>query len=466
MDSSLTSNSQRRLKERNSISNTFLLHTLDDELKFSETNDRLKQEMLLDLVRASVRFRTRTLLKVWHAVCKEFPRDNGSHYKNGSIPFVVKLSDHANGEKGTLMSKLFGTEPVQVKAPFQSFNTFEDEFQQSNDSEFDQTETTDGENRAFRDRLEDTIPFYDDALKNIVSENILIEESAYSAYLEQKIFSIRSSIISGYSLFVLKDMSGTMPTRDSFHSDSFGVPTHLSRILLMIGQERVILRKELGRLGVELGFIRRPENKIANVNKDDPTTESGGNTSRKNSFSGTSFIYTHHHRKDTSNTASLGTNFDNFSFNNNASSHINASEAAYDENDPDDYDSIIADSVMTQMQAIQHQLYSDFLFREICNSFMDVYGELIGKIVCNSLMEMTGSSATVPSRGIRKSGAIDSFSMRSPIKDAVGGSHGLFVPTAVGVGSIPYSDTVTPVALGQAIEEYEFLKVWFTFLTL
>eukprot|EP01034_Spumella_vulgaris_P022488 gene22488-28616_t len=378
---------------RASISNGLVIQSLEEELRNSETLDKQKVAFLLDLLRACIRLRNYSTPLLHRLLTKMFPISVaaqsvafdsvlGATATSSSAPSASDASSPA--EKSTsMLNKLFAFESVAPE-PTSRMNKKGSFYgapairggspvtisPNKNGSELKAS----SQSVSLLDRLQGSLDEDSGALMSVLNETATLESKVVVSYLEQKRREIHGAVHAGYHLLARRETAGSwMPVvrLNATESDGTYVPTHLSRILLMIGHEKSSLAAELGRLTVECGGKKQ-------------ASASGPVKSRRSSPT------------KASRPSSV------------------EEDALSDEDSDEDYDDSLQDEHEEQTvsgtysnsfvdgralasstgQSAMGLKYCEHIYAELCVALVDMYAELIAKLKGNTFL--SGGTAAGP----------------------------------------------------------------------
>eukprot|EP01038_Epipyxis_sp_PR26KG_P007822 gene7822-10624_t len=414
-------NPGKKNRRKSSATTTDRLDTLEEELLNLEANEQIKHELLLDLLRSCVRLRTKTIPNVLNELLKLFPMDQDNvHDMSYNNDVIIKqyrdntLNNHElNRPHSTrALNKLFGSSDSDATPLNNNNNNNIIDNKPKSIIDRNKANVT-NRNAPLIQRLNDLIDLKLERFVHNLKEIILIEDRCIVSYCEMKHKELSITITAGYSLLVHKELSGSVTRLESvtssinnYHNNPnksiiiqrdrsdpsnnviFNViPTHLSRILLMIGNEKVVLTKELFDITVEYGIIT---------------------TNYEHSFK--------------SNSATI--------LNKKQIIRNNKNNEYKNDDNMDDLNSHV-EPVIHHLSLADTQYYSDHIFVQQCVGILEIYETLINKIKNSTLTGVDFSSNTISSSTCRTpyvlGQAIEEFEFFKTIFRPVLKSHPILV---------------------------------------
>ncbi len=388
---------------RASVSNGLVLQTIEEELKQGALQDQLKGGLMLDLLRACIRLRNCSLPRINKTLNKRFhlPQNSQNAFDSlvssitgGAAGSTVPFSGAPEKASSSLLNKLFTFDAVSPEVATRKQAKKASIIAPPPATKANPANTTPPAKEGLKAAIKPLI----DRLTGSLDEELLgpllptaselagLEDRTVVSYLEQRRKEVHGAVYAGYHLLARKEVAGKWIPLLHGDDPATAIPTHLSRVLLMVGREKTTLSAELGKLTVELG----------------------GRTALKNTRSSKAVAQSRWPKKR------------NAVEDDNERGDESEEEEGYDDSFGDQEDEqqsadLAAGSLLEDSSAGLR--YSSHIYFELCHGLLDLYAELVEKLRSNAFLAQTASSANT--------GAA----------------------------------CLTPITLGQATEEQEYLKV-------
>jgi hypothetical protein len=268
-------------------------------------------------------------------------------------------------------------------------------------------------------------------------EVIQIEEKAVETYLGLKAKDLRTTVFAAFALQLYHEThAGWTAATGAASLAKF--PTHLSRVLLTLGNERRLLAEELG----DLSFMHGDGSLLAGGGG----AAGGGDVSSPNNGGGGAVAG--------SNLAA--TSADDV-YKDGAGVPItrtkSTSSAAGMDSDYDSDNEVGAAAAVDARKKTYCEglLYKDYLYRQLCVNLLTVYQDLIQRLRTDTFASSSGTGSMEsyknPHGGVTAIGA------------AAGAAPGQGAHLSGPSAGPNLGDLRQPLSLGQALEEYKFIKV-------
>lgn len=400
---------------RSSIGNGLVLETLEEELKFGDS-DAIKAKLQLDLVRACIRLRCTCIPYIGSEMNKVFalPEEqdkNATQETKAAAPTNADKSKLAaaagllSRTKSSLMTKLFtvSTEKDSDPPP------------QSLGMESPPRVGTKDKKLTLMDVLKQAVKISNvELFEQNLRETIAIEDQAASTYVTIKTKEIRTTIFAGFALLVHNEMTSTWQSLPNGGTMA-RIPVHIARVLLTLGNEKRSLVEQLG----ELRVLRGDNARSSTTADATPAPVSGPPPALATSASASRSLF-------------------------------GATEDSASDSDEGEDGKVSAKKAFCEAL-----LYKDHLYKQLCAGVLQIYADLIARLRTNSFLESSGFQGALSQKrtvaGRRNNQMFKTIlegdedeSDSSDSSDRPRDSDG---------------STRTPYCLGQAIEEYAYLKV-------
>jgi len=425
---------------RSSIGNGLVIETLEEELRFGDA-DSYKACVQLDLLRACVALRCNCVpyigneMKLVFAVTDTKDKSNqnskDTQAQNNAQIAASAASALANANarggdkidkaplnrtKSSLMTKLFLTDNKEDHTPPPA-SVIESPGRPVSMS---QASSNAAKNKKFAliDMLKMSIKFNQvDIFQQNLREIIAIEDTAASTYISLKTKEIRTTIFAGYALLVHSEehnMWVALPGGGAVAR----VPVHLVRVLLSLGNERKKLAESLGELKVLRGYNAAPEGEqqVEVAQTPIPTPAPA--------------------------TRSLFSSVDPDSGSDSDSGHPAI----------DAHDAVKAAAKRAYCETL---LYKDYLYKQLCVGLLQNYQDLIKRLRSNTFHDAVtaeGASNTVGATLNIPQRRMNNREMFTSLTEVENESESSDDEAGGGRAS------KAPFCLGQAVEEYNYLK--------
>jgi hypothetical protein len=474
---------------RSSVGNGLVLETLEDDLQFGDVGHH-KAQMQLEFVRTCVRLRCVCIPYISAEIKKTFnlPEDQGPSLSpmgvGGSSGFgtvasaaaaLFKDRNKANGgdasggnnlnrTKSSIMSKLFtaakdsetdSSTVVAAKAAAEraaeraAATAAAAAAYGNNDKGLGRGGGGGGGPRIELSLMDILLTCTNNTAEAIgisvfarnLREVIQIEEKAVETYLGLKAKDLRTTVFAGFALQLYHETHGGW-TAATGAASLAKFPTHLSRVLLTLGNERRLLAEELG----DLSFMHGDGSLVAGGGGAGGGAGGGGDVSSPNNGGGGAVAG--------SNLAA--TSADDI-YKDGAGVPItrtkSTSSAAGMDSDYDSDNEVGAAAAVDARKKTYCEglLYKDYLYRQLCVNLLTVYQDLIQRLRTDTFASSSGTGSMEsyknPHGGVTAIGAA--------ARAAPGQGAHLSGPSA----GPNLGDLRQPLSLGQALEEYKFIKV-------
>lgn len=414
---------------RSSVSNGLVLESLEDELKFGDT-DHNRARLQLDLLRACVQLRCRCIPHIGGEIRQVFavPDEEEGRAAAQQRHAVEKAAQDAKAKaaataaaqagnnllsrtKSTLMTKLFAATADKDADPPSGTVIME-------------TPTRAGHKGKKKLTLHSILTQFVkganvDLFENNLREVVTIEDQAASTYVNIKTKEIRTTVFAGFSMLVHTEAANAWNGLNG--SGAVKIPVHLARVLLSLGNEKRLLAEALGDLRVLRGDTAGPEEEETPAGQAVPAAPVAAGSPPAPVRPGA--------------TRSL---FSPVAADSGSESDEPAEVAAHPKN-------------AAKHRFTERLLYRDHLYRQLCLGLLQVYQDLITRLRTNSFSANSAESSqkTHDVQRHRNRRQADMFTAGSSDDEADGDSSG---EEAGNLSKVPFS-------LGQAVEEFKYLKV-------
>ena len=413
---------------RSSIGNGLVLETLEEELRFGQT-DQQRTKLQLDILRACVRLRCNCIPFIGEEIRRVFALSEEDEARRpaaldagGRLPFpsqdaAKKKAGHdaagptglLSRTKSSLMSKLFAPTEKDTDAP-----TAPVPAPMGSESPA-RIGSKEKKKLALLNILLMAVKMINvELFEPNLREVITIEDQAASTYVNIKTKEIRTTVFAGYALLVHNERESSWHALAGGGGALVRIPVHLARVLLSLGNERRVLAEALGGLMVLRGDGEGIKAEEVEEVVSPPQTGAAATAQ-----------------------ASVGRSV----------------FGAVEDSGSDSDGGPAEDSRAALKQAFCERLqYKDHLYKQLCVSLLNVYADLIQRLRGNHFAHHTHSDPTTDTGAHQLPTRRDNVFGTAPLGEAEYSSSD---SDSEAGGAF----TKTPFCLGQAIEEHKYLKV-------
>lgn len=439
---------------RSSIGNGLVLESLEEELKFGDV-DHNRASLQLDLLRACIRLRCSCIPRIGVEMKSVFalpddqigpnsttsPTDGAQNklpFPEVSVPAQAHHQGSQNGGSGATTGILSRTKSSLMTKLFTATHDKDSDPPSATPaapvSAVSDSPARIGSKEKKKLTLLNILLMYVkvanvDLFEQNIREVVAIEDQAATTYVNIKSKEIRTTIFAGFALLVHNESCNMWKAPPEISAGSSSrISVHLARVLLTLGSERKVLADILGDMRVLKGSMVSEEDDEENGR---PVT--------------------------TPNTSALPSQAPTPSAPN-RNLFGSVEDSGSDSDDGEDNPKFSAKKAYCESL-----LYKDHLYKQLCVGVLQVYQDLIHRLRTNSFSDRSDAAREAAEsrrqpttrRFNRVRGDMFSKTLMSGSEDDSASDDGLLSSRSEDAGGL----SKLPLSLGQAMEEYKYLKV-------